>query len=156
MSKTVPIRDPTDIADFSALVDDPDSNDNSILPTLVPDDMPLLIAPSSWEFSQGTSWIDRLEDGGNDYRDAIDIAASHNTNRDSGSGSEQEFADQARETLGDGVAGPLENDVEIWNTELHGWKSTNNTDEVTSSHFMFDARASRLYRNQWLARDWNT
>ena len=125
---------------------DPDPSDSQdpdlVLPTLVPDDLPLFIAPSSWEFSQGTSWIRNLNS--NRKRNAIDIASSHNTNRDSGSGSEQEFADQVRDTLGD--------DAEIWQTELHGWKSTSNEDEVTSSHFFFDAiRAGFTGINGWLA-----
>ena len=133
-----PSPDPTDIGDPAIVAELPTGS----LPVLVPDDMPLLIGPSSWEFSQGASWIRNLND--NRKRAAIDIAASHNTNRDSGSGTEQSFADQARETLGD--------DVEIWNTELHGWKSTSNTDEVTSSHFMFDAvRAGFTAINGWLA-----
>ena len=133
-----PNPDPTDIFDADLVASLPTGN----LPTLVPDDMPLLVGPSSWEFSQGESWIRNLNTTAK--RNAIDIASSHNTNRDSGSGTEQEFADQARETLG--------NDVEIWNTELHGWKSTSNTDEVTSSHFMFDAiRAGFTGINGWLA-----
>lgn len=133
-----PNPDPTDIGDPNIILELP----NQVLPTLVPDDMPLLVGPSSWEFSQGESWIENLDSP--EKRAAIDIASSHNTNRDSGSGTEQEFADQARATLG--------NDVEIWNTELHGWKSTSNADEVTSSHFMFDAvRAGFTGINGWLA-----
>ena len=125
---------------------DPDPSDSVdpdlVLPTLVPDDLPLFVGPSSWEFSQGASWIRGLNDSRK--RNAIDIASSHNTNRDSGSGTEQSFADQARETLGD--------DIEIWQTELHGWKSTSNEDEATSSYFFFDAiRAGFTGINGWLA-----
>ncbi|MGE9270936.1 MAG: LamG-like jellyroll fold domain-containing protein [Verrucomicrobiales bacterium] len=112
------------------------------LPALEAEDMPKIVAPSSWEFSQGESWIRYLNS--ERKREAIDIAASHNTNRDSGSGTAKEFADQAKETLGD--------EVEIWNTELHGWKSTSGADEVTSCFHFFEAiQAGFTGISGWLA-----
>ena len=105
---------------------------------LVPEDIPQLIAPSSWNYQQGTSWIANLDDGDNA---ALSIAASHNTDR---GGSAQAFAQAARERMGD--------DVEIWNTELHGWKSTSNENETTSFYYYLEAiRAGFGGINGWLA-----
>lgn len=105
---------------------------------LVPSDIPEIIAPSSWNYSQGRSWIANLDSGD---REAISIAASHNTDR---TGDAASFAETARDELGD--------DVEIWNTELHGWKSTSSENETTSFYYYLEAiRAGFGGINGWLA-----
>ena len=127
-----PGSDPTDPTGFYA----------SNYPVLESGDMPSTVAASSWEFAQGVSWIQNLDT--ERRRDAIDIASSHNTNRDDGSGSEQGFADQARATLGA--------DTEVWQTELHGWKNKHGADEVNSfDHFMRAVRGGFSGINGWLA-----
>ncbi|MGJ8653865.1 MAG: carbohydrate-binding protein [Opitutaceae bacterium] len=106
--------------------------------TLTADDIPEIIAPSSWSLEQGTTWINNLDAGD---KEAISIAASHNTDR---AGSAQLFADAAKAALG--------NNVEIWNTETHGWKSTSSTNETTSFYYYLEAiRAGFGGINGWLA-----
>ena len=105
---------------------------------LEPADIPQLIAPSSWNYQQGTSWINNLEPG---EANALSIAASHNTDR---GGSAQAFAAAARSKMG--------NDVEVWNTETHGWKSTSGENETTSFYYYLEAiRAGFGGINGWLA-----
>ncbi|WP_419195192.1 carbohydrate-binding protein [Novipirellula herctigrandis] len=107
---------------------------------LDPADMPLIVAPSAWNYSQGASWIDSL-DISQARRDAVDIASCHNTNR---TGTAQQFADKVREIL------PA--DTEIWNTEVHGWKSTSGENETTSFYYMLEKiRAGFSGLNGWLA-----
>ncbi|WP_411847053.1 carbohydrate-binding protein [Roseibacillus persicicus] len=110
--------------------------DSSIL--LEPEDIPEIVAPSSWNYLQGTSWINNLDSGD---REAISIAASHNTDRD---GDAQSFADAVRSRLG--------SETEIWNTEVHGWKSTSSENETTSFYYYLEAiRAGFGGINGWLA-----
>ena len=102
-------------------------------------EVPLFIGPSAWNYSQGASWIRNLDT--QRRRDAIDIAACHNTNR---TGTAQQFADDVRDTLGP--------DTEIWNTEVHGWKSTSSENETTSFYYMLEKiRAGFSGLNGWLA-----
>ena len=113
---------------------------------LDPDDMPLLIGPSAWNYSQGASWIRDLRF--NSRKNAVDIAAGHNTNRpsdpDENFAATVEFANAVREELGP--------DTEIWNTEVHGWKSTSGENETTSFYFMLEKiRAGFTGLNGWLA-----
>ncbi len=113
---------------------------------LDPADVPLFIGPSSWNYAQGESWIRNLDTARR--RDAIDIAAGHNTNRPSDPAENfaatVDFAQQVRDTLGP--------DTEIWNTEVHGWKSTSNENETTSFYFMLEKiRAGFTGLNGWLA-----
>ena len=54
------------------------------------DDMPLIVAPSAWSFSQGVSWLYGANTAGK--KAAIDIAACHNTGYH---GTAQGFADKA-------------------------------------------------------------
>ena len=75
------------------------------------EDMPLFVGPSSWNYQQGAAWLHTLNTHAK--REAIDIASSHNTNR---TGTPFLFAKTAHQVLG--------KDTEVWNTELHGWKST--------------------------------
>ena len=105
-------------------------------------DMPLFVGPSAWEYSQGASWIANLSTQAR--RDAIDIASCHNTNRDSGSGTAQGFADAVHARLGD--------ETEVWNTEVHGWKSTGGGNETTTFSFYLEKiRAGFSGLNSWLA-----
>ena len=100
---------------------------------------PLFIGPSAWNYSQGANWISNLDGG--DERDAVDIAACHNTDR---TGTAQAFADAVHAKLGD--------DTEIWNTEVHGWKSTSSENETTSFYYMLEKiRAGFTGLNGWLA-----
>ncbi|MEN8867306.1 MAG: carbohydrate-binding protein [Akkermansiaceae bacterium] len=106
---------------------------------LDPADLPLFIAPSSWNFVQGASWINNLDT--NRRRNAVDIAASHNTDK---TGTAQQFADAVIDTLGA--------DTEIWNTEVHGWKSTSSANEVLTFSFMLEAiNAGFSGLSGWLA-----
>jgi len=103
------------------------------------DQVPLIIAPSTWNFSQGESWLKKVNT--KRRRDAIDIAASHNTDK---TGTARDFVRRSHKILGP--------EKEIWNTELHGWKSTSKTNEVTSFSFMTEAiRAGFSGINGWLA-----
>lgn len=87
---------------------------------------PQIIAPSAWSYAQGSSWLNAVNT--TRRRDAIDIVASHNT--DPG-GSAEAFVARAHEILG--------TEKEIWNTELHDWKSTRGFDEVLSFSYMMEA-----------------
>ncbi|MGJ8639764.1 MAG: Ig-like domain-containing protein [Opitutaceae bacterium] len=103
------------------------------------DDFPLMIGSSGWNYDQGGQWISKFTTTAR--RDAIDIASCHNTDP---TGSAQSFADDARAALGD--------DVEIWSTEMHDWKSTSNFNEVTSFSYMTEAiRAGFTALSGWLA-----
>lgn len=95
-------------------------------PLLTSDDLPLFIGPSSWSYAEGTSWINNLDT--TRRRNAVDIAASHNTSKD---GTAQAFANAVTNVLGP--------DTEIWNTEVHGWKSTSSANEVLTFSFMLEA-----------------
>lgn len=97
--------------------------------TLVADDIPLLVAPSAWSYTQGRSWMSGVLF--NSYRDALDIASCHNTDK---GGTAQGFVDRVEEMY-DGQSQPV---PEIWNTELHGWKSTSNADEVLTFAYMME------------------
>jgi len=102
-------------------------------------EMPLIVAPSSWSYAQGTQWLRTLSSGSK--RKAIDIASSHNTDR---TGTAKDFAKTAQRVLG--------KDTEVWNTELHGWKSTSKENEVTSFYYMLETiRAGFSGINGWLA-----
>jgi len=102
-------------------------------------EVPLFIGASAWNYQQGASWIRNLDTVRR--RNAIDIAACHNTDR---TGSAQEFADQVRDTLGA--------DTEIWNTEVHGWKSTSSENETTSFYYYLEKiNAGFSGLNGWLA-----
>ena len=101
--------------------------------------IPLFIGPSSWNYSQGGSWIRNLNNA--DKRAAVDIAASHNTNK---TGTAQDFGDDVRARFGD--------DTEIWNTEVHGWKSTSSANETTTFAFYLEQiRAGFSGLTGWLA-----
>ncbi|MDF7823620.1 carbohydrate-binding protein [Pontiellaceae bacterium B12227] len=103
------------------------------------EDFPLMIAPSADRYTQGGWWIDRLTTDAR--RDAVDIGACHNTRKD---GSAEEFAADVRAALG--------NDAEIWETEQHGWKSTDSANEVTSFYYYMESiRAGFTGINGWLA-----
>ncbi len=102
-------------------------------------DMPQIIGPSSWNYSQGRNWIDNLDT--TRRRNSVNIAASHNTDR---SGTSQQFADAVRDTLGA--------NTEIWNTEIHGWKSTSSANETTTFYYYLNQiRAGFSGINGWLA-----
>ena len=106
-------------------------------------DVPLFIAPSAWNYSQGSSWISNLST--QRRRDAVDIAACHNTDR---TGSAQQFADAVTARF----SGANDTMPEIWNTEVHGWKSTSGENETTSFYYMLEKiRAGFSGLNGWLA-----
>ena len=100
---------------------------NSYLRKKLPtDEMPQIVAPSSWNYRQGTQWLTTLNTDAK--RKGVNIASSHNTDR---TGTAAEFAKMARRVLG--------KDVEVWNTEQHGWKSTSKQNEVTSFSYMLES-----------------
>lgn len=106
-------------------------------------EMPKFVGPSSWNYSQGGSWISNLNSAAK--RAAIDIASGHNTDR---TGSAQGFADEVHALS---AAHPDWN-PEIWNTEVHGWKSTSGENETTSFYYMLEKiRAGFSGLNGWLA-----
>ncbi|MDB2686012.1 carbohydrate-binding protein [Mariniblastus sp.] len=90
---------------------------------------PKFVAPSSWNYSQGANWISRLTT--QQRRDAIDIAASHNTDK---TGTAQQFGDAVRARF----SGANDTMPEIWNTEVHGWKSTSSENETTTFSFYLE------------------
>lgn len=101
-------------------------------------DMPLIIAPSTWSYAQGVSWLATADTTAK--KAAIDIAASHNTDP---TGTAQQFANAAATHLPG---------KEIWNTELHDWKGNGPTDEIPTTSFLFDTiRAGFSGINGWLA-----
>lgn len=105
---------------------------------LDPEDIPEIVAPSAWSYSQSESWISNLDSGD---KEAISIAAAHNTDR---GGSAASFAADVKAELG--------SDVEIWNTEMHGWKSTSSKNETTSFYYYLEAiRGGFGGINGWLA-----
>ncbi|MEN8662928.1 MAG: carbohydrate-binding protein [Lentimonas sp.] len=136
----------TDYRDISALFDAYlDGTKPVIHPdypsvTLIADDIPQLVGASAWSYSQGSSWLNgaftELR------RDAIDIVSSHNTDK---GGTAQTIANKV-ESLWPGEG------KEIWNTEVHGWKSTSNADEVLTFAYMMECiNAGFSGLNGWLA-----
>ena len=107
---------------------------------LAPEDMPLLVGPSAWNYAQGASWLSGATTSAR--KNAIDIASCHNTDK---AGTAQDFANRVEQIWpGQGK--------EVWNTELHGWKSTSGADEVLSSAFLFEGiRAGFSGMSGWLA-----
>jgi len=88
--------------------------------------VPLIVGPSTWNFAQGEVWLKKINT--ERLRNSIDITASHNTDR---TGTALGFARRSHQILGP--------KTEVWNTELHGWKSTQKTNEVTSFSYMVEA-----------------
>ena len=88
--------------------------------------MPQIIAPSAWSYAQGTSWLNSVNT--TRRKDAIDIAAAHNTDK---TGTAEDFVERSHEILG--------TEKEVWNTEVHGWKSTGGADEVLTFSYMLEA-----------------
>lgn len=128
----------TDFRDISALfdayVDAPADAKPVVHPvyptvTLTADDIPQLIGPSTYSYSEGRAWMNGLTT--RLRRNAVDIVSSHNTDK---VGTAQAFTDRVKsvyESEGEDVP-------EIWNTELHGWKSTSNADEVLTYAYMME------------------
>jgi len=95
----------------------PDLDSNLLLTA---DDIPQIVAPSSWNYDEGRRWIDGLNSSRE--RNAIQV---------------EEYCNPG---------------TEIWNTEVHGWKSTSNADEVLTSAFMFEAINAGFHGlSGWLA-----
>ena len=92
-------------------------------------EVPKFIGPSSWNYSQGASWISNLNS--QLRRDQIGIAASHNTDK---TGTAQQFGDAVRARF----SGANDTMPEIWNTEVHGWKSTSSKNETTTFSFYLE------------------
>ncbi|WP_372845919.1 carbohydrate-binding protein [Pontiella sp.] len=138
-----------DVRDIRALFDDyldgtkpvvhPDYPDV----TLTAEDIPRLIAPSAWSYTQGSSWMSSVLF--NSYREALDIASCHNTDK---GGTAQDFADKVN-AMYEGYSQAV---PEIWNTEVHGWKSTSDADEVLTFAYMLECiNAGFSGLNGWLA-----
>lgn len=110
---------------------------------LDPELMPAIVAASSYSYSQGNSWLNSVDT--TRRRNAIDIAASHNTGRD---GKAETFANKVASIW----SNPGDTVPEIWNTEVHGWKSTSSENETTSFYYYLEAiRAGFGGLNGWLA-----
>ena len=111
--------------------------------TLAPSDIPEFVAPSSWNYTQGSQWINNLDTGD---KEAISIVASHNTDR---TGTAQDIVDATNNKFNQ----PGDTVPEVWNTEVHGWKSTSNADEVLTYAYMLECiNAGFSGLNGWLAR----
>ncbi|MEP4078406.1 carbohydrate-binding protein [Haloferula sp.] len=105
--------------------------------------MPAIVAASSYSYSQGNSWLNSVNT--TRRRNAIDVAASHNTGRD---GKAETFAAKVASIWDN----PGDTVPEIWNTEVHGWKSTSSENETTSFYYYLEAiRAGFGGINGWLA-----
>ncbi len=101
-------------------------------------DMPLIIAPSTWSYAQGVTWLATADTTAK--KAAIDIAASHNTDL---TGTAQQFATAAATHLPG---------KEIWNTELHWWMGSGPTEEIPTTSYLFETiRAGFSGINGWLA-----
>ena len=96
--------------------------------TLTADDIPELVGASAWSYTQGRSWLNGLTSGLR--RDAVDIVSSHNTDK---GGTAQGVVDRVETVYANDDRIP-----EVWNTELHGWKSTSNADEVLTYAYMME------------------
>ncbi|MDB4673855.1 carbohydrate-binding protein, partial [Verrucomicrobiales bacterium] len=96
--------------------------------TLTADDIPELVGASAWSYTQGRSWLNGLTTGLR--RDAVDIVSSHNTDK---GGTAQAVVDRVESVYANDDRVP-----EVWNTELHGWKSTSNADEVLTYAYMME------------------
>ncbi len=106
---------------------------------LTAEDIPLIVAPSAHNYSEGTSWINNILHQAK--RDAINIASCHNTGKQ---GSADAFAAAVADECNPGT--------EVWNTELHGWKSTSDANEVLTSSYLWEAiRGGFSGINGWLA-----
>ena len=141
----------TDYRDISALFDDyvdaPANAKPVVHPdyptvTLTADDIPELIGASTWSYSQGRSWLSGLTS--RLRREAVDIVSSHNTDK---GGTAQEVVDRVEDLYAGDDSIP-----EIWNTEVHGWKSTSNADEVLTYAYMMECiNAGFSGLSGWLA-----
>lgn len=104
------------------------------------DDIPTIVAPSAHNYQEGTWWVDDSLNT-QEKKDAVEIAACHNTGRN---GTAKEFADTVATYCNPGT--------EIWNTEVHGWKSTSSENETTSFYYYLETiRAGFGGINGWLA-----
>ena len=141
----------TDFRDISALFDeyvDAPANAKPVVHpdyptvTLTADDIPQLVGASAWSYSQGRSWLSGLTS--RLRREALDIVSSHNTDK---GGTAQDVVDRVEEVYAnDG------NIPEVWNTEVHGWKSTSNADEVLTYAYMMECiNAGFSGLSGWLA-----
>lgn len=96
--------------------------------------MPELVAPSSWNYSQGVNYLNSFTDS---QLSSFSIAASHNT---SPAGTAKAFAEKANSI-----------NKEPWNTELHGWIGISIQDEIVSSKYFFDPIKSGIVGlDSWL------
>lgn len=136
----VTATDVRDISDyFDAYLLSPWSYAGAPGVVLTADDIPQLVAPSAWSYSQGSGWLSGVNTA--TRRNALDIASCHNTDK---TGTAQDFANKVVLQCNPGT--------EIWNTELHGWKSTSGADEVLSSAYFFECiRAGFSGMSGWLA-----
>jgi hypothetical protein len=83
--------------------------------------MPELVAPSAWNYTQGISYLQSFTES---QRSSYTIAACHNTDK---TGEPADFAYWANYY-----------EKEPWDSELHGWKGIDIVDEVLSSHYFFE------------------
>ena len=106
-------------------------------------EVPEFIGPSSWNYSQGANWISNLDTQAR--RDAINIAGAHNTDK---TGTAQQFGNAVRSRF----SGANDTMPEIWNTEVHGWKSTSSENETTTfSFYLEQIQAGFSGLTGWLA-----
>jgi len=80
--------------------------------------MPLLIAPSTYDYRTGTDFLNSLNTK-NDEDKGFDIASTHNTAE---KGTPEAFAKAARRL-----------NKEFWSTELHNWTGVTQADDIKNS-----------------------
>ena len=96
---------------------------------------PLLIAPSSFEYSGAADWMNACSEGlGTGF---FDIASTHNTGS---RGSLENFAAQAR------AAGKP-----VWNTELHSWRGPDEAAATNTANLFYQIRSGVGGINDWLS-----
>ncbi|SHE65407.1 hypothetical protein SAMN05444274_10224 [Mariniphaga anaerophila] len=98
--------------------------------------MPLLIAPSTWNVQGGINWLDSINTVSGE-QNGFDIASVHNT----GSGGVLEEFTRAANSWGKAA----------WNTELHGWIGVELQDEILNSAIFWEhIRAGFSGIDTWL------
>lgn len=111
-------------------------NIKNMMAAALGDEMPKIIAPSAWSFTQGVNWLNDVIS--QNAVDAIDIAACHNT------GSQGTPADFSNKAYSMGL--------EVWDSEMHGWVGQTPDEEIPTSDELWDrVRAGFTGIDSWLA-----
>jgi len=99
------------------------------------DDMPIVIAPSSYDYGQAAAWLREAIDGG--CADFFGIVSSHNTKT---RGSREDLVALAR-SLG----------LSVWNTELHSFTGPDENAAAKTKMLFDHIRSGFSGANDWLS-----